>query len=53
MKDNRFFFPLCEGDSRTLFVKNLPEDATADALREIFDTAADVRLPMKDGYHKG
>ncbi|CAL1542821.1 unnamed protein product [Lymnaea stagnalis] len=40
-------------DARTLFVKNLPEDATPDSLRTIFDTAADIRIPQKDGYHKG
>ncbi|BFZ03621.1 hypothetical protein BsWGS_06659 [Bradybaena similaris] len=40
-------------DSRTLFVKNLPEDATIDSLSAIFDTASDVRIPMRDGAHKG
>ncbi|CAG5122213.1 unnamed protein product, partial [Candidula unifasciata] len=36
-------------DSRTLFVKNIPEDATVDSLSAIFDTASDVRLPSRDG----
>ncbi|KAK0051114.1 nucleolin [Biomphalaria pfeifferi] len=40
-------------DSRTLFVKNLPEDATTESLEEIFDTASQVRIPQKDGAHKG
>ncbi|XP_056304560.1 nucleolin isoform X2 [Danio aesculapii] len=35
-----------ERDARTLFVKNLPYSITQDDLREIFDQAVDIRVPM-------
>uniref|UniRef100_A0AAR2J2R4 Nucleolin n=1 Tax=Pygocentrus nattereri TaxID=42514 RepID=A0AAR2J2R4_PYGNA len=38
-----------EKDARTLFVKNLPYTVTQDELREIFDQAVDIRIPM--GYN--
>jgi len=40
-------------DSKTLFCKSLPEDVDQASLGAIFDTAADIRIPMKDGYPKG
>lgn len=40
-------------DSRTLFVKSLPDDVDQSSLGGIFDTASDIRIPMKDGYPKG
>ena len=40
-------------DSRTLFCKGLPDDVNQDSLAEIFDSASDIRIPMKDGYPKG
>jgi len=40
-------------DSRTLFVKSLPDDVDQGSLGGIFDTASDIRVPMKDGYPKG
>ncbi|XP_030071975.1 nucleolin isoform X2 [Microcaecilia unicolor] len=43
-----------ERDARTLFVKNLPYSTTADDLKEVFDNAVDVRLPLgMDGSSKG
>lgn len=47
-----FFFPVSnntcfsERDARTLFVKNLPYSATIDDLKELFESAVDVRLPQ-------
>ncbi|KAL7867009.1 hypothetical protein AOLI_G00148230 [Acnodon oligacanthus] len=38
-----------EKDARTLFVKNLPYTITQDELKEIFDQAIDIRIPM--GYN--
>ncbi|XP_008402014.1 nucleolin-like, partial [Poecilia reticulata] len=35
-----------ERDARTLFVKNLPYSATIDDLKEVFESAVDVRLPQ-------
>uniref|UniRef100_A0A9J8AG03 Nucleolin n=1 Tax=Cyprinus carpio carpio TaxID=630221 RepID=A0A9J8AG03_CYPCA len=35
-----------ERDSRTLFVKNLPYSVTQEELKEIFDQAVDIRIPM-------
>ncbi|KAF5909836.1 nucleolin, partial [Clarias magur] len=35
-----------ERDARTLFVKNLPYSATSDDLKEIFDQAMDIRIPV-------
>uniref|UniRef100_A0A3P8WAE9 Nucleolin n=1 Tax=Cynoglossus semilaevis TaxID=244447 RepID=A0A3P8WAE9_CYNSE len=43
-----------ERDSRTLFVKNLPFSATVDDLREVFESAVDVRLPPgQNGSNRG
>ncbi|XP_043558243.1 nucleolin isoform X2 [Chiloscyllium plagiosum] len=39
-----------ERDCRTLFVKNLPFKITQDDLKEIFDNAIDIRIPVsRDG----
>ncbi|XP_048397924.1 nucleolin [Stegostoma tigrinum] len=39
-----------ERDCRTLFVKNLPFKITQDGLKEIFDDAIDIRIPVaRDG----
>lgn len=47
-------FCLTERDSRTLFVKNLPFSATVDDLREVFESAVDVRLPPgQNGSNRG
>ncbi|XP_034164698.2 nucleolin [Pangasianodon hypophthalmus] len=35
-----------ERDARTLFVKNLPYSITSDELKEIFDQALDIRIPV-------
>lgn len=35
-----------ERDARTLFVKNLPYSVTQDDLKELFDQAVDIRVPM-------
>lgn len=41
-------------DEKTLFVKNLPESATEDSIKEFFPDAEEVRLPRKpDNSHKG
>ncbi|XP_012938051.1 nucleolin isoform X2 [Aplysia californica] len=40
-------------DSRTLFVKGLPDDVTQDSLGTVFESASDIRIPQKDGYPKG
>lgn len=40
-------------DAKTLFAKSLPDDVDQSALGSIFDTASDIRIPMKDGYPKG
>ncbi|KAL7397652.1 hypothetical protein ABVT39_025752 [Epinephelus coioides] len=43
-----------ERDARTLFVKNLPFSATADDLKEIFEDAVDVRVPLgQNGSNRG
>lgn len=43
-----------ERDARTLFVKNLPYSATADDLKELFESAVDVRLPQsQSGSNRG
>ncbi|XP_029471520.1 nucleolin isoform X1 [Rhinatrema bivittatum] len=43
-----------ERDARTLFVKNLPYSMTAEELKEVFENAIDIRLPLgKDGSGKG
>ncbi|XP_061634201.1 nucleolin [Phyllopteryx taeniolatus] len=43
-----------ERDSRTLFVKNLPFAATVDDLKEVFEDAVDVRLPVgQNGSNRG
>jgi len=43
-----------ERDAKTLFVKNLPFAATSDDLKEIFDDAVDIRLPMgQNGANRG
>ncbi|CAG5134477.1 unnamed protein product, partial [Candidula unifasciata] len=42
-----------EKDSRTLFVKNLPESATSESLKSIFDSALYIRIPEKEGVRKG
>lgn len=48
------FSCLTERDSRTLFVKNLPFSATVDDLREVFESAVDVRLPPgQNGSNRG
>jgi nucleolin len=40
-------------DSNTLFVKNIPEDCTKNDIEEFFDGVSSVRMPERDGYHKG
>ncbi|XP_070185754.1 nucleolin-like isoform X9 [Littorina saxatilis] len=40
-------------DDRTLFVKGLAENVDQGKLEEFFSEASEVRLPQKDGYHKG
>ncbi|KAK7502053.1 hypothetical protein BaRGS_00006805 [Batillaria attramentaria] len=40
-------------DTRTLFVKGLADSVTESTLQEFFSKAEQVRLPQKDGYHKG
>ncbi|XP_016520837.1 nucleolin isoform X2 [Poecilia formosa] len=43
-----------ERDARTLFVKNLPYSATTDDLKEVFESAVDVRLPQgQTGSNRG
>uniref|UniRef100_A0A3B5L9G7 Nucleolin n=1 Tax=Xiphophorus couchianus TaxID=32473 RepID=A0A3B5L9G7_9TELE len=43
-----------ERDARTLFVKNLPYSATIDDLKELFESAVDVRLPQgQTGSNRG
>ncbi|KAK5604999.1 hypothetical protein CRENBAI_003589 [Crenichthys baileyi] len=43
-----------ERDARTLFVKNLPYSATTDDLKELFESAVDVRLPQgQSGSNRG
>ncbi|XP_014906092.1 nucleolin isoform X2 [Poecilia latipinna] len=43
-----------ERDARTLFVKNLPYSATIDDLKEMFESAVDVRLPQgQTGSNRG
>ncbi|XP_037105132.1 nucleolin isoform X1 [Syngnathus acus] len=43
-----------ERDSRTLFVKNLPFAITADELKEVFEDAVDVRVPLgQNGTGRG
>ncbi|XP_051930505.1 nucleolin isoform X2 [Hippocampus zosterae] len=43
-----------ERDSRTIFVKNLPFSATVDDLKEVFEDAVDVRLPVgQNGSNRG
>lgn len=43
-----------ERDAKTLFVKNLPFAATSDDLKEIFDEAVDIRLPLgQNGSNRG
>merc|ERR1740131_111245 len=43
-----------ERDAKTLFVKNLPFAATTDDLKEIFDEAVDIRLPLgQNGSNRG
>lgn len=41
---------LTDRDCRTLFAKNLPFKITQDDLREIFEDAVDIRIPVaRDG----
>lgn len=41
-------------EAATLFVKNLPEDVTAELLKEHFEGCTEVRLPTRpDGSYKG
>lgn len=40
-------------DSNTLFVKNIPEDCTKNDVEEFFDGVSSIRMPERDGYHKG
>nr|XP_055073926.1 nucleolin isoform X9 [Misgurnus anguillicaudatus] len=43
-----------ERDARTLFIKNLPYSITQDELREVFDQAVDIRVPMgQNGSSRG
>lgn len=47
-------FPPSERDARTLFVKNLPYSVTQDDLKELFDQAVDIRVPMgSNGSSRG
>lgn len=49
-----YFFFLTERDARTLFVKNLPYSITQDELKEVFDQAIEVRIPMdNNGSSRG
>lgn len=50
---NKYCLP-SERDARTLFVKNLSYGITADELKEVFDQAVDVRIPMgQNGQGRG
>lgn len=45
------------GEEYTLFVKGLPDEEPEDSLkrglRKIFKSATDVRIPYKNGAHRG
>lgn len=48
------YFFSSERDARTLFVKNLPYSITQDELKEVFDQAIEVRIPMdNNGSSRG
>ena len=47
------FVFLFSGDDATLFVKGLSDSVNESKLREFFPDAISIRLPMKDGYHRG
>lgn len=40
-------------DDRTLFVKGLADSVDEGKLQDFFSEASEVRLPQKDGYHRG
>lgn len=40
-------------DARTLFVKGLAENVNESKLKKFFSEATEIRLPQKDGYHRG
>jgi RNA recognition motif-containing protein len=40
-------------DDRTLFIKGIADSVTEDTFREFFSDAMEVRMPHKDGHHKG
>ena len=44
---------LLSADARTLFVKGLADSVDKSDLEEFFSEASDIRIPMKEGSHKG
>ena len=46
-------YSLFSADARTLFVKGLADSVDESKLYEFFSGATEIRLPQKDGYHKG
>ena len=40
-------------DDRTLFVKGLADSVDEEKLQDFFSEASEVRLPQKEGYHRG
>lgn len=46
-------FLFVSADDRTLFVKGLADSVDEGKLQAFFPEASEVRLPQKEGYHRG
>ena len=48
-----FNYLFVSADDRTLFVKGLADSVDEGKLQAFFSEATEVRLPQKEGYHRG